>query len=176
MLAWGCLLAIAMQHAPRSLTRVVQWHPRIGRFFAVLVVYLAPWYLKTVSTRYGIAIDAWIHTVRAAAVAYLIASLILLPRGWSYRWLNSKPFVAVGVMSYSLYVWQQPFLGAHISWPWAVNLLIAFVIATASYHLVERPLRRFFVPRPRTSAAREAPAAASSSAFVAAVSPATIPS
>jgi peptidoglycan/LPS O-acetylase OafA/YrhL len=133
--------------------------------------------LKTVSTRYGLPLDAWVHTVRAAAVAYLIASLILVQNGWSFRCLNSKPFVAVGVMSYSLYVWQQPFLGAHISWPWTVNLLITFVVATASYHLVERPLRRLVVQRRRRKpAADETPAAAPAATFVAAGSPATIAS
>ena len=32
------------------------------------------------------------------------------PHGWVGRILNSRPFVFVGVLSYSLYLWQQPFL------------------------------------------------------------------
>ena len=44
------------------------------------------------------------------AIALLIARYVQcsdLPAG---RVLNSKPFVAVGVASYSLYLWQQLFL------------------------------------------------------------------
>jgi peptidoglycan/LPS O-acetylase OafA/YrhL len=58
------------------------------------------------------------------------------------RLLNSAPLVFVGKMSYSLYLWQQPFLdrsssGAFARFP--VNILMAVVAAMASYYVVERP-------------------------------------
>jgi peptidoglycan/LPS O-acetylase OafA/YrhL len=59
-----------------------------------------------------------------------------------YWILNSAPFVWVGSISYSLYLWQQPFLNRWSSAPWAafpLNLALAVVFAAASYYLVEEP-------------------------------------
>jgi peptidoglycan/LPS O-acetylase OafA/YrhL len=51
----------------------------------------------------------------------------------------------VGVISYSLYLWQQLFLCRyHASWftTFPLNIVLAFAAATASYHLVEQPFLR----------------------------------
>jgi peptidoglycan/LPS O-acetylase OafA/YrhL len=59
-----------------------------------------------------------------------------------YWLLNSAPFVWVGSISYSLYLWQQPFLNRWSSAPWAafpLNLALAVLFAAASYYLVEEP-------------------------------------
>jgi peptidoglycan/LPS O-acetylase OafA/YrhL len=59
-----------------------------------------------------------------------------------YWILNSAPFVWVGSISYSLYLWQQPFLNRWSSAPWAafpLNLALAVLFAAASYYLVEEP-------------------------------------
>jgi peptidoglycan/LPS O-acetylase OafA/YrhL len=63
-----------------------------------------------------------------------------------YWLLNSAPFVWVGSISYSLYLWQQPFLNRWSSAPWAafpLNLLLAVLFAAASYYLVEDPFLKF---------------------------------
>ncbi len=59
--------------------------------------------------------------------------------------LNWRPLAWLGTVSYSLYLWQQPFLapgghGALHSLPVAVLLSIFF--AWASFHVVERPFLR----------------------------------
>jgi peptidoglycan/LPS O-acetylase OafA/YrhL len=59
------------------------------------------------------------------------------------RLLNSKPAVWIGLLSYSLYLWQQPFLNPHGNAWFAqspLNLVCIPVLAIASYLLVERPL------------------------------------
>jgi peptidoglycan/LPS O-acetylase OafA/YrhL len=60
------------------------------------------------------------------------------------RLLNSAPMVFVGVLSYSLYLWQQPFLtwsrNALQSFP--LNVALALAAACGSYYLVERPFLR----------------------------------
>jgi peptidoglycan/LPS O-acetylase OafA/YrhL len=61
------------------------------------------------------------------------------------RLLNT-PFVAfVGVISYSLYLWQQPFLNrAQIAWHtvFPQNLILTVLAALASYYFVEKPFLR----------------------------------
>jgi peptidoglycan/LPS O-acetylase OafA/YrhL len=54
-----------------------------------------------------------------------------------YKILNSKPFVAIGVLSYSLYLWQQPFAGILVPARYGIPLLA--LVATMSYRFVERP-------------------------------------
>lgn len=58
--------------------------------------------------------------------------------------LNTKPVVSIGLLSYSLYLWQQPFLtraGRFDSI--LVRLPLAFVVAYLSYRFVEKPMLRF---------------------------------
>jgi peptidoglycan/LPS O-acetylase OafA/YrhL len=62
------------------------------------------------------------------------------------RVLTLRPLVAVGILSYSLYLWQQFFLNQHSSWAicrFPANLLLAIMAAAASYYFVERPLNEF---------------------------------
>ncbi len=67
------------------------------------------------------------------------------PNGWVGNILNSRPFVMVGVLSYSLYLWQNPFLNPYLK-GWAssfpINIALAFVAAAVSYYFVERPFLR----------------------------------
>jgi peptidoglycan/LPS O-acetylase OafA/YrhL len=61
------------------------------------------------------------------------------------RFLNWSPMVYIGVLSYSLYLWQNAFLNPDWdAWPakLPLNILLAFVMAFASYHLVEQPALR----------------------------------
>lgn len=64
---------------------------------------------------------------------------------WIRRLLDVKPLVAIGRLSYSLYLWQQPFL---LPWTGANSLAVLFSLAAAllaaaaSYSMVERPFLR----------------------------------
>ncbi len=60
------------------------------------------------------------------------------------RWkiLNVKPVVWCGIVSYSIYLWQQPFLN-RTSHAWycafPINLVLAVGCAVASYYAIEQP-------------------------------------
>ncbi len=74
-------------------------------------------------------------------VALLIESCTRHDRTLAGRFLNWKPVAALGVLSYSLYLWQQPFLNRHSdAWVNAFpqNLVFAFAAALLSYFVVER--------------------------------------
>ncbi|OOG53676.1 acyltransferase [Rhodanobacter sp. C03] len=61
------------------------------------------------------------------------------------KFLNSAPMIFAGTLSYSLYLWQQPFLNRHLdSWltTFPLNIAIAITAAICSYYLVERPFLR----------------------------------
>jgi peptidoglycan/LPS O-acetylase OafA/YrhL len=69
------------------------------------------------------------------------------------RLLNSRALVWTGLLSYSLYLWQQPFLvfdgPLNIL---SVRLFLTFALAYFSYRIVEQPMLRF---RARVATANE---------------------
>jgi len=67
--------------------------------------------------------------------------------------LNLGPLTFVGVLSYSLYLWQQPFMdhfGHHFFNRFPFNDGMAFVAALVSYYLIEKTFLalRYKTPRP----------------------------
>jgi peptidoglycan/LPS O-acetylase OafA/YrhL len=76
-------------------------------------------------------------------VAVLIHRSVYCSRDLAGKLLNWKPIAFIGVLSYSLYLWQQLFLNADSS-AWACsfpqNLVFAIAAALASYFLLEKPL------------------------------------
>jgi peptidoglycan/LPS O-acetylase OafA/YrhL len=66
------------------------------------------------------------------------------------RWLSMRPAVAVGLVSYSLYLWHWPLLAFaryHVDrplrWSETASLLLAsLLLSAATYRWVERPARR----------------------------------
>ena len=88
------------------------------------------------------------ETLLDLLIAIVIDRAVRLPNGLSGRVLNSRFLVHVGVLSYSIYLWQQPFLnqrstGLFQSFP--VSLIAALVCAHASYYIIERPALRLRV-------------------------------
>lgn len=152
-LATGCLLAM---YQP-ELTR---WADRIYRPVFVLVPLIA---LAIPSLPLRLRID---YTLGAAVMNTAIALSIdacVRKRFWILNW---RPVAWIGVLSYSLYLWQQPFINRNAGaiWnrvPW--NIGCALLAATASYYFVERPMLRLREkPAPRKAHASAAAQAAGS--------------
>ena len=73
--------------------------------------------------------------------------------------LNWKPLIVGGVLSYSLYLWQQPFLNryGHHAWNrFPLNLALAFAAASASYLLIEKPFLKLRYKTSHAAVAAEA--------------------
>jgi peptidoglycan/LPS O-acetylase OafA/YrhL len=151
----GCLAALYANSA--AVSRLIAWRPGIGRFFAALLA-LVPVLLGR-SQMFGAADVLMGQTVQALAAAYLILSFTKVREGLTYRLLNTTPMRALGVISYSVYLWQQLFFATPadfggLSSPLLVfplNVLAVLAMAALSYTLVERPLlslRRILAARP----------------------------
>lgn len=91
---------------------------------------------------------AWLAagmTLDTCAVVVVLLYVIRHPGGAAGRVLNSRPMVYVGLISYSLYLWQQLFLTTlNTTWSgqWPLNLLACFAVAMLSYHCLEMPFLR----------------------------------
>jgi peptidoglycan/LPS O-acetylase OafA/YrhL len=85
------------------------------------------------------------YSVDAAALATIVWCAPFAASTWLGRVLESRAFTTVGMLSYSLYLWQQPFLNPHGS-QWfnapPVSLLLTVCAAVASYYFVEAPFLR----------------------------------
>lgn len=77
----------------------------------------------------------------------LMLQSVLLPNWGVYRLLNSAPACQLGMLSYSLYIWQQLFSAPPGTYgqnqPWWLSfpgwLLPALMVATLSHYAFERP-------------------------------------
>ena len=70
------------------------------------------------------------------------------------KMLSFKPLVGIGLVSYSAYLWHWPLLAfarygyGELTLPLGTALVaVTFVLATASYYLVEQPGRKFILRR-----------------------------
>jgi peptidoglycan/LPS O-acetylase OafA/YrhL len=81
------------------------------------------------------------RTIEAVMAAALIIALTVKHDFWFSRLLRTRVFVAIGTVSFSLYLWQQLFF--NVATPFAFRFPIciaeALAAATLSYWLIERP-------------------------------------
>lgn len=150
-LAVGCLVASARDVLDRS--------PRYrallaSRAFVIVPIVAVVVNAEAARARVFFAVGA---SVVNLAVALVVDRLVRLPDAPTSRALASGPAVFVGARSYSLYLWQQPFLehGARfVGTRFPLNVALACGAALASFELVERPFLRLrhhlaaAVPRP----------------------------
>jgi peptidoglycan/LPS O-acetylase OafA/YrhL len=135
-LAMGCLLAKV-----RGWLEVQGWYLTLFRpIYSVsllAVILLLNRYMGyTVVSVFGIS-------VINISLAILIHRSVYCSQGWIGQVLNWKPIAFVGVLSYSLYLWQQLFLNRYSdAWVNAFpqNLVFAVATALASYLVLEMPL------------------------------------
>jgi peptidoglycan/LPS O-acetylase OafA/YrhL len=153
----GALLALALRWMlPRAgllavvRRRLVVWGPLAAGVVLVLLVLMPD--TSALYYRGG----ALLFSV---AVAVVIADVELRPAGGAGRLLSWRPAVALGVISYGVYLWHWPII---VAWPvpsgWlpagavqAGRVALTIAVAGASYLLVERWVQQ---GRPRRVAGR----------------------
>jgi peptidoglycan/LPS O-acetylase OafA/YrhL len=138
-LAAGCLLAGIRD-------RLWTWpaYERLLRSRWLLII--LPVLLFSINVLRGRTL-VWIlgDSVLNIAIAVMIDRFVSFPNDAAGRLMNVAPLAWIGVLSYSLYLWQQPFLNrASDAWfnAFPLNIFFAGMCACASYYLLERPLVR----------------------------------
>jgi peptidoglycan/LPS O-acetylase OafA/YrhL len=82
------------------------------------------------------------ETLMNLVIALIIHRLIMFPDLPAGRLLNTRAVAGLGAISYSLYLWQQPFLNRHsetLAAAFPFNIALAIAAALLSYRFVERP-------------------------------------
>jgi len=136
-LATGCLLALAQKRLSAS---AAYRRFLLSPSFVVVPVGL----LTAVALSGHPRFDGLLgQSLRNIAIALILDRAVRFPGGALGAFLNAPPVAFVGTTSYSLYLWQQPFVNRHASL-WMnhppQSVILAFAAAFASYRLVERPV------------------------------------
>jgi peptidoglycan/LPS O-acetylase OafA/YrhL len=135
----GCWAALERRRDPRSATLAFLSRPAVALAASATAVFASPVLRHVAGDFVGVAICYSLEAIGACSAVLAAISHASSPVG---RLLNWPPLVRVGVLSYSLYLWQQPWLNPEAGRPaWALPLLIAgaYVCAELSYRLVEGP-------------------------------------
>jgi peptidoglycan/LPS O-acetylase OafA/YrhL len=145
---WGCVFAL--YHQP--LTRFIKAKPS---YLMVLPFLLLLCCLASKKIFHVVGNDSTLyHVLQAFAGSYgtltniCIGFITLISINYKhnlyYRFLNTTLMHHIGVLSYSIYIWQQLFFSEHIgplsTFPY--NIILIFVVAIISYYLVEQPFLR----------------------------------
>ena len=145
-LAIGCFMAVFIAFYGSQIEAIVVRKP-IALIFIALFLIAIP----LVSTRLlilGFFTVPFTVTFNAIGIALLILASLIRPDLTCFRWLEWKPVAAVGVISYSLYLWQQLFCTSAkdyglISTPWFLSfpfwIVASFCAAVISYNFIEKP-------------------------------------
>ena len=134
-LAAGCLLAV-IHHRGWSLPN---WLRTAWFALVPLSLFMLPAVLyKLDSGLFYVFGQSYVNI----AAAVIVWRCISVDQGPVYHVLNYRPVIWLGTLSYSLYLWQEPFLNSwSTAWfaSWPVNLVLAFVCAITTHYLIERP-------------------------------------
>jgi peptidoglycan/LPS O-acetylase OafA/YrhL len=134
-IAAGCVLA-----GYRGRLWAIGWYQR---FLTSAWCWLAPAGVLALSFIHANAFQAIVGvSITNVLIVATIDRVMRIPTDAAGRVLNTRLFTATGVLSYSLYLWQQPFLASHqIAWWTALPMSIGLAVlaALASYFLIERP-------------------------------------
>lgn len=139
-IAVGCLLAYHRDWLSRQAWLSVLHRPWVMAGIVGLA-YLADHFYGYVSISYTVG-----ETYMNVAIALAIDWSVRHARGRIGRLLNSPVLVFIGQLSYSLYLWQQPFMDDKSPHAWThfpMNLLLAITCGVISYYVIESPTLRW---------------------------------
>lgn len=146
-LAYGCAGAVLFKYWREMMERFYAKHFLMTAVVALVLVFV-PTAIKLLHL--PARVEALLaDSAQALGFTLLLVQSILYPVRGFYRALNWNWMRHLGILSYSIYIWQQMFPGTAMTvfgradawwtnFPWWI--LAVLVVAHASYYLMERPL------------------------------------
>ncbi len=132
-----------------------QYHPRLTRFFQIfrspIWLTIASGYIFIIAEDLRIRLnDSWILPLKMSldvlVLGFIVGWIIHHPQRWPGRLLENRVLQHIGTLSYSIYIWQQPFIFVlPNNYPIFIYLgiPITYLVALISYHYIEMPINRF---------------------------------
>jgi len=140
----GCLLALVWK---KGLLRASRTWLFVGpAALAVFALDVSSMHAEAQATAlYGI-------TVANVAAAAMIASVVLAPAAPLSRVLAAAPLKLLGLISYSVYIWQPT--ASKLGLTGTAMIVATLIVATLSYRYVEKPFRQRHAARSASSRTR----------------------
>ena len=146
-LALGCISAILFAHRREMIEQPLKQYPWAAMAAGVALIVI-PHYSSALSQKPALAAlaDTVGPTLQALGFSILLLQSVLAPNWFCYRALNWDWVRRIGVLSYSIYIWQQlfwgspQFLGLNRFWWMGLWIIPLFAVTMASYYGLERPL------------------------------------
>ena len=146
----GCLFAILEKSNAFIAYMYRLWNTRIVVILCFLFVFVIDLFLThTFAGAYAITVGM---TINNFVIAFLLLWCVYTSSAVS-TFLNSKILKQIGLISYSLYIWQQLVLGSTYRISFPLNVAMVFSIGFISYYFVEKPilkLKNRFEPMRKT--------------------------
>ena len=81
-----------------------------------------------------------IGSITNICIGLVIIILITCQNNIFFKLLNSAAFNYLGILSYSIYIWQQLFFSNNIGWlsSFPLNIILILIVATISYEFYEK--------------------------------------
>jgi len=139
-LAWGCLLA-----GFRDRLELSSWYRRLATMPMAAVVFGSAQYAAKLAGAHPRWAALFLWTWMDIAIAFSIHACVLNADSVVGRFLEFRPLAFLGVLSYSLYLWQQLFMNYHQDALFPnplIGMLLALVAAASSYYVIEKPFLR----------------------------------
>jgi peptidoglycan/LPS O-acetylase OafA/YrhL len=146
-LMFGCLIAL-LWGTPKF-ERIYGYAARVPWIFPVVLFLVSAMLEARYWNHWNFPIG---YTVDGICISFILVWCIRNPSTRVGRFLNSKVMIHIGVLSYSIYIWQQLFLhpknvaifGTHtLVHTFPARFLMLIAISSFSYWIVEKPSLRF---------------------------------
>jgi peptidoglycan/LPS O-acetylase OafA/YrhL len=140
-IAFGCIIALYRDKIVTTAGK--HWNEIFSVSISML---LGLRYLPWLATKLHFTLILTPLAIMQGTIANILMSWIILysvfgPKGIWYQLLNTKLLNYLGMLSYSIYLWQQLFTMQSANWfqQYPVNLFFILVAAICSYYFIEMP-------------------------------------
>ena len=144
-LSTGCFIALYFNEIMILFKKHLQKTFWISLLCLVFIRY-APSLLEYNSFRFiFIPLGTSFGTLANIFIGFIILYSVYGPKNTVYKILNSKILNHIGVLSYSLYLWQQIFIFGGDYWftIFPYNLILTYIFALISYYSIEKYFLKF---------------------------------
>ena len=145
---WGCLIALKREWFLSKLRQYFQLVFNISILGVIFCSYLPNYLFFKLPFQDFPYLNYSIQQFIQNTVEDILISIVILYSVFGsellwFKFLNSKVMNWLGLMSYSIYLWQQIFTYGKGWWSlFPLNLLFILIAALISYHLIEKPFLR----------------------------------
>lgn len=144
-IGWGCMSAVLFWIRPKLWDLVDRYQYTAS--IVGLILILIPWFAGPINGFNLINVPLG-PSMQCAGYAALMLCSISNPKSLLFVWLNTRPLITLGTLSYSIYIWHTMFIPQSKGWPtltipqfiefpWWILMVLA--MAACSFWGLEKP-------------------------------------